>query len=112
MGRVVESFDPNERLLERILSKDNLEKAWKRVKANHGAPGVDGISIEQFPDHTRPLWAGIRESLLAGTYQPSPVRRVEIPKATGGTRPLGIPTVLDRLLQQAITQVLSTCAPG
>mgnify|MGYP002399457677 CR=1 FL=1 len=107
MGRVVESVDPNERLLERILSKENLEKAWKRVKANHGAPGVDGIAIEQFPDHTRPLWPGIRQSLLAGTYQPSPVRRVEIPKATGGTRPLGIPTVLDRLIQQAIAQVLS-----
>jgi hypothetical protein len=101
MGRIVELFDPNERLLERILSKENLETAWKRVKANHGASGVDGIAIEQFPDHTRPLWSGIRESLLAGTYQPSPVRRVEIPKATGGSRPLGIPTVLDRLIQQA-----------
>jgi RNA-directed DNA polymerase len=107
MGRIVEPFDPNERLLERILSKANLETAWKRVKANHGAPGVDGISIEQFPDHTRELWAGIRKSLLAGTYQPWPVRRVEIPKPTGGTRPLGIPTVLDRLIQQAIAQILS-----
>lgn len=107
MGRGVESFDPNERLLERILSKENMEMAWKRVKANHGAPGVDGISIEQFPDHTRPLWAGIRESLLAGRYQPLPVKRVEIPKATGGNRPLGIPTVLDRLIQQAIAQILS-----
>ena len=107
MGRVVEPFDPNERLLERILSKENLETAWKRVKANHGAPGVDGIAIEQFPDHTRPLWAEIRESLWAGTYQPLPVRRVEIPKPTGGTRPLGIPTALDRLIQQAIAQVLS-----
>jgi RNA-directed DNA polymerase len=107
MGRIVEPFDSNERLLERILSKENLETAWKRVKANRGAPGVDGIAIEQFPDHARPLWAGIRESLLAGTYQPSPVRRVEIPKPTGGMRPLGIPTVLDRLIQQAIAQVLS-----
>jgi len=107
MRRVVESFDPNERLLERILAKENLETAWKRVKANHGAPGVDGIPIEQFPDHNRALWDGIRKSLLAGTYQPSPVRRVEIPKPTGGTRPLGIPTVLDRLIQQAIAQVLS-----
>jgi len=107
MGRIVESFDPNERLLERILSRENMETAWKRVKANHGAPGVDGIAIEQFPDSTRPFWAGIRESLLAGMYQPSPVRRVEIPKPTGGTRPLGIPTVLDRLIQQAIAQVLS-----
>ena len=107
MGRVVESFDPNERLLERILSKENVAMAWKRVKANHGAPGVDGITVEQFPDHTRELWASIRQSLLSGTYQPLPVKRVEIPKPTGGTRPLGIPTVLDRLIQQAIAQVLS-----
>jgi len=107
MGRIVESFDPNERLLERILSKENMAVAWKRVKANRGAPGIDGIAIEQFPDHTRPFWTGIRESLLTGKYQPSPVRRVEIPKPTGGTRPLGIPTVLDRLIQQAIAQVLS-----
>jgi RNA-directed DNA polymerase len=105
--RVVKSFDPNERLLERILSKENVAMAWKRVKANHGAPGIDGITIEQFPDHTRGLWAGIRQSLLAGTYQPLPVKRVEIPKPTGGTRPLGIPTILDRLIQQAIAQVLS-----
>jgi len=103
----MESFDPNENLLERILSKENMAAAWKRVKANHGAPGVDGISIEQFPEHTRPLWTQIRQSLLAGTYQPQPVKRVEIPKATGGTRPLGIPTVLDRLIQQAIAQVLT-----
>jgi RNA-directed DNA polymerase len=103
----MESFDSNERLLERILSKENLATAWKRVKANHGAPGIDDISIEAFPDHTRPLWTAIRESLLSGTYQPSPVKRVEIPKPTGGTRPLGIPTVLDRLIQQVIAQVLS-----
>jgi RNA-directed DNA polymerase len=103
----MEPFNPNESLLERILSKENVARAWKRVKANHGAPGVDGITIEQFPDHTRSFWAEIRNSLLAGTYQPSPVRRVEIPKPTGGTRPLGIPTVLDRLIQQAIAQVLS-----
>ena len=55
MRRIMESFNPNERLLERIISKENMEVAWKRVKANHGAPGVDGITIEQFPDHTRPL---------------------------------------------------------
>ena len=107
MRRVVEPFDPHEHLLERILSKANLVMAWKRVKANHGAPGIDGVSIEQFPDHTRALWFRIRQSLLAGTYQPLPVRRVEIPKPTGGMRPLGIPTVLDRLIQQAIAQVLS-----
>jgi len=103
----MELFNPNENLLMRILSKENMAEAWKRVKANQGAPGVDGISIEQFPEHTRPLWNQIRQSLLTGRYQPSPVRRVEIPKANGGTRPLGIPTVLDRLIQQAIAQILS-----
>jgi RNA-directed DNA polymerase len=103
----MELFNPNENLLMRILSKENMAEAWKRVKANQGTPGVDGISIEQFPEHTRPLWNQIRQSLLTGRYQPSPVRRVEIPKANGGTRPLGIPTVLDRLIQQAIAQILS-----
>jgi RNA-directed DNA polymerase len=106
MGHVMESPDPNEHLLERIFSRENMPKAWKRVKANKGAPGIDGLSIEEFPEFARENWDNIRESLLAGTYQPLAVRRVEIPKATGGTRPLGIPTVLDRLIQQAIYQVL------
>ena len=106
MGHVMESPDPNDHLLERILSRENMLKAWKRVKANKGAPGIDGKSIEEFPEFARNHWDNIRESLLAGTYQPLPVRRVEIPKATGGTRPLGIPTVLDRLIQQAIYQVM------
>ena len=106
MGHVMESPDPNDHLLERILSQENMLKAWKRVKANKGAPGIDNMSIEEFPEFARDNWDSIRESLFAGTYQPSPVRRVEIPKATGGTRPLGIPTVLDRLIQQAIYQVL------
>jgi len=106
MRHVMESSDPNDHLLERILSRENMLKAWKRVKANKGAAGVDGMSIEAFPEFVRLNWDQIRESLLAGSYQPSPVRRVEIPKATGGTRPLGIPTVLDRLIQQAIYQIL------
>jgi RNA-directed DNA polymerase len=105
--RVIGQPTPEQHLLERILSRENMETAWKRVKANKGAPGVDGITIEQFPDHTRPLWAEIRESLATGSYQPRPVLRVEIPKPTGGTRPLGIPTVLDRLIQQSIAQVLT-----
>ena len=106
MRHVMESPDPNDHLLERILSQENMRKAWKRVKANKGAAGVDGMSIEAFPEFARQNWDKIRESLLAGIYQPSPVRRVEILKGTGGTRPLGIPTVLDRLIQQAIYQVL------
>ena len=106
MGHVMESPDPDGHLLERILSRENMLKAWKRVRANKGAPGIDKMSIEEFPGFAREHWDDIRESLLAGTYQPSPVRRVEIPKSTGGTRPLGIPTVLDRVIQQAMYQVL------
>jgi len=106
MGHVMEQPNPDEHLLERIFSRENLITAWKRVKANKGAPGIDGMTIEAFPAFARARWEQIRESLMAGTYKPSPVRRVEIPKPTGGTRPLGIPTVLDRLIQQAIAQVL------
>jgi RNA-directed DNA polymerase len=103
---VMEPPDPHEHLLERVVSRENMRRAWKRVKANKGAPGIDNMSTEDFPEFARNNWDTIRESLLAGTYQPLPVRRVEIPKATGGTRPLGIPTVVDRLIQQAIYQVL------
>jgi len=106
MRRVMEQPEPNGNLLERILSRDNVQKAWKRVKANKGAPGIDKMSIEDFPELARVQWDRIRDSLMAGTYQPSPVKRVDIPKPTGGTRPLGIPTVLDRLIQQAMYQVL------
>jgi RNA-directed DNA polymerase len=106
MGHVMESPDPNDHLLEGILSRENMRRAWKRVKANKGAPGIDNKSVEDLPEIARKNWDSIRESLLAGTYQPLPVLRVEIPKATGGTRPLGIPTVLDRLIQQAMYQVL------
>jgi len=102
----MEPPDPHDHLLERIVSRENMQRAWKRVKANKGAPGIDGQSTEDFPEFARKNWDAIRESLLAGTYQPMPVRRVEIPKPTGGTRPLGIPTVVDRLIQQAIAQVL------
>ena len=107
MRRVIESPDPNDHLLERILSRENMQQAWKRVKANKGAPGVDNMSIDEFPDFAREHWNAIRESLSDGSYQPLPVKRVEIPKPSGGTRPLGIPTVTDRLIQQAISQVLT-----
>jgi RNA-directed DNA polymerase len=102
----MEPPDPDDHLLERILSKENVLKAWKRVKSNKGAPGIDNMSIEEFPEFAKNHWNNIRETILAGSYQPLPVRRVEIPKATGGSRPLGIPIVLDRLIQQAIYQVL------
>jgi RNA-directed DNA polymerase len=104
--RVNGAPDPNLHLLERILSTENVRTAWERVKANKGAPGMDNVSIDQFPDQFRPQWNDIRKSILAGSYNPLPVKRVDIPKASGGTRPLGIPCVLDRLIQQAICQIL------
>jgi RNA-directed DNA polymerase len=106
MRHVMDPSDPNVNLLERIFSKDNVRQAWKRVKANNGAPGIDKMSIDDFPGFARTPWQGIRDSLFSGNYQPLPVKRVEIPKPTGGTRPLGIPSVVDRVIQQAIYQVM------
>lgn len=94
-------------LLEKVLTRDNLTQAWERVKANKGAPGIDGVTVDGFLEHARAHWDGIKEQIKRGRYTPSPVRRVEIPKADGGKRPLGIPTVMDRVIQQAIAQVLS-----
>jgi RNA-directed DNA polymerase len=82
-------------------------QAWKQVKANKGAPGVDEISVGEFLSYAKAHWEGIKASLLSGTYRPDPVKRVEIPKDSGGTRNLGIPTVMDRVIQQAISQVLT-----
>jgi len=96
-----------ELLWERIFSRANLFMALARVQDNKGAPGIDGMTVEDLPDHLRQHWLGIRAKLDKGTYVPSPVKRVEIPKPGGGVRKLGIPTVLDRLIQQAIHQVLS-----
>ncbi|MBI5601262.1 MAG: group II intron reverse transcriptase/maturase [Gemmatimonadetes bacterium] len=93
-------------LLERVLERGNLQRALKRVRQNKGAAGVDGMTVEQLPAYLRVHWPRLREELLAGRYQPQPVRGVEIPKRQGGTRQLGIPTVLDRFLQQAVLQVL------
>lgn len=88
------------------MARENLQRAWKRVKANKGAAGVDGLSIDETAAHLRTAWPIIRDQLLAGTYRPQPVRRVTIPKPEGGERELGIPTVTDRLIQQALLQVL------
>ena len=104
-GAVEEQFQEDQ-LLERILSTKNVAQAWKQVRANKGAPGIDGVTVENFPDTFRELWLQIRSSLFEGTYAPSPVLRVEIPKPDGSKRPLGIPTVLDRVIQQAIAQVM------
>lgn len=94
-------------LMEEVLAAENLRRAWKRVKANRGAPGIDGMPIEDFARFAREQWPTIRERLSDGSYRPQPVRRVMIPKPGGGERPLGIPTVVDRLIQQAIAQVLT-----
>lgn len=94
-------------LLEEMLTSDNLAQAWKRVKANKGAPGIDGMTIEDFPEHARAHWSAIRQQIKDGRYQPQAVRRVEIPKPGGGKRTLGIPTVMDRVIQQAVAQVLT-----
>jgi RNA-directed DNA polymerase len=93
-------------LMARVVDRANLQRAWKRVKANRGAPGSDGMPIEDFAEYARSHWTAIRQSLCDGSYQPQPVRRVSIPKPGGGERLLGIPTVVDRVIQQAIAQVM------
>jgi group II intron reverse transcriptase/maturase len=92
--------------MARVLSRDNLNRALKQVRRNKGAPGIDGMTVDALPDYLRQQWPAIRQQLLRQTYRPKPVRRVTIPKASGGSRPLGIPTVLDRFIQQAIAQVI------
>lgn len=91
--------------VEYIVSNTSIAEAWKKVRSNKGAPGVDKISIEDFPKWGRPQWNSIKNQVLAGTYQPMPARRVEIPKESGGVRCLGIPCVLDRILMQSIAKV-------
>ena len=102
----VESQAAHGPLMEVIVERDNLRRALARVKRNKGAAGVDGMSLDALAPYLMEHWPAIRAQLLDGTYKPQPVRRVEIPKASGGTRPLGIPTVLDRFIQQAVLQVL------
>jgi group II intron reverse transcriptase/maturase len=105
-----EENDVNEytsNLLEKILDRDNMNKAYKRVKANKGSHGVDGMTVDELLQYLKQNGAQIRQSILDGTYRPQPVRRVEIPKDGGGKRLLGIPTALDRVIQQSIAQVLT-----
>ncbi|MGF6227856.1 group II intron reverse transcriptase/maturase [Inquilinus ginsengisoli] len=92
--------------MEIILDRENLKTALARVRRNKGAAGVDGMDVDDLPAHLKRHWPAIRAQLINGTYKPQPVRRVEIPKASGGVRPLGIPTVLDRFIQQAVMQAL------
>jgi RNA-directed DNA polymerase len=104
--RETESPAEDERLMEEVCKRENLWKAFRRVQVNKGSPGVDGMTVQELPEHLRKHWPTIREQLLGGTYEPQPVKRVEIPKPDGGVRKLGIPTVLDRFIQQAVLQVL------
>jgi RNA-directed DNA polymerase len=104
--RGTESPAIGEQLMEEVCGRENCKQALARVKANKGSAGVDGMTVQQLPEHLKQHWPVIREQLLSGTYKPQPVKRVEIPKPDGGVRKLGIPTVLDRFIQQAVMQVL------
>jgi RNA-directed DNA polymerase len=95
-----------EQRMEEVWGRENCQQALRRVKANKGSPGIDGMKVSELSDYLKQHWPVIREQLLSGTYQPQPVRRVEIKKPDGGMRKLGIPTVLDRFIQQAVMQVL------
>ena len=102
----------SEQWMEEVCERENCKQALRRVKANKGSPGIDGMTVEQLPGHLKEHWPAIREQLFSGTYTPQPVRRVEIPKPDGGVRKLGIPTVLDRFIQQAVMQVLQRSWDG
>ena len=96
----------NMETMEQVVAPSNVRAAYQRVKRNGGCPGVDKMTVEELPEHLHSHWQQIRKELLDGTYKPSPVKRHELPKAGGGTRVLGIPTVMDRMIQQAVLQVL------
>src|SRR5664280_544986 len=104
--RRTESPAIEEQVMEEVCERENCLQALKRVKSNKGSPGIDGMKVGELSGHLREHWPAIREQLLNGTYKPQPVKRVEIPKPDGGMRQLGIPTVLDRMVQQAVMQVL------
>ena len=99
-------------LMEEVCERGNLERALKRVRTNKGSPGVDGMSVGQLPGYLSEHWPAIQGQLLSGTYRPQPVKRVQIPKPDGGVRNLGIPTVLDRFVQQAVLYVLQEVFDG
>src|SRR6266853_2075716 len=96
----------NQRLMEEVSEQGNRRAALKRVRANQGSPGIDGMTVDELPEYLEQHWPAMREQLLSETYEPKPVKRVEIPKPDGGVRKLGIPTVLDRVVEQAVQQVL------
>ncbi len=104
--RTTESPADTKQLTEEVCQRANLSEALRQVQANKGSPGIDGMTVDELPEHLSEHWPAIRAQLLSGTYRPQPVKRVEIPKPDGGVRKLGIPTVLDRFTQQAVLQVL------
>src|SRR6202161_4340438 len=110
--RAAESPAPTDKLMEEVVERENLRRAWKRVKANQGSPGVDGMTVFALKDYLNEHWPAIRDQLLMGSYQPQPVRRVEIEKPEGGMRKLGIPTVVDRFIQQAVMRYCRTDGTG
>ena len=106
----LEAEDTGPGLLGTVLARANMQQAMKRVRSNRGAAGIDGLGIDETVQRLVWEWPSLREQLLRGTYRPQPVRRVMIPKPDGGQRELGIPTVTDRLIQQALLQVLQSAA--
>src|SRR3954447_1304757 len=104
--RGTESPAIGEQLREEVCERENCKQALRRVRANKGSAGVDGMTVHQLPEFLKQHWPAIREQLLSGSYKPQPVKRVEIPKPDGEVRKLGIPMVLDRFIQQAAMQVL------
>ena len=104
--RETENPAGSQRMMEEVCERENRREALKRVRTNQGRPGVDGMTVDELPGYLEQHWPAIREQLLNGTYAPQPVKRVEIPKPDGGMRKLGIPTVLDRLVQQMVQQIL------
>src|SRR5689334_944766 len=101
-----ESPASTNRLMEEVCERENLKEALRQVKANKGSAGIDRMTVGQLSDYLKQHWPVVQEQLLSGTYEPRPVKRVEIPKPDGGVRKLGIPTALDRFIQQAVLQVL------
>ena len=103
-----EKIDPGEqRMMEEVVERENMRAAYQQVRRNGGAPWIDGMSVEELGRYLSVEWQGIKEALLSDRYQPQPVKRVEIAKPGGGVRQLGIPTVVDRMVQQALHQVMS-----
>jgi RNA-directed DNA polymerase len=105
-AREPESPESTEQLMEEVVERENLTKALKRVRSNRGSPGVDGMTVDELPGYLREHWPILRDQLLSGAYVPQAVKRVEIPKPGGGLRRLGVPSALDRFVQQAVHQVL------